>query len=573
MAYIYPKKYDLTDLPYSEKKVYELLEKLPNTYYIFHSVKWIKKTSGRKSTWKENDFIILNKNLGGLVLEVKGGDIACNGNIFRQMNKKTSEVSILSEEKRNDPLSQAIDGIYHYRRLIDTIKQRLSDRFPIEAAIWFSSCNVKSEINKFPLGYREISGAVLGEEDFRKGKAAIIDVFDFYKNRNKTNITDYEFHEIINLIASDFELITAPNIKKGELDYEFLKLKNEQTGLLDYISEQKQATIQGAAGTGKTIIAKEAARRLALEGRKVLFLCFNKFLYNDLMKRYPYQNVTYYNINKFVSEYGSGRDISITEDRVIELQKIDIFDLDFEDIIIDEAQDIENDEILYFRDLAELRDGHFLVFYDKNQIVSTRKVPKWIEESECKLILTKNCRNTQEIALTSYNVIDVELNQKVMKTRGERTFVTFTRAMALSKLAKLIKLFTGEKYQYEHNDIVILSLKTEDKSFLKGVDKISKVTITREKDKPGVLFTTSRKFKGLESRVVIVVDIDSSCFISEENKRNFYVACSRATHHLVIFIDAEDAEVTAMSRAINTASNYAEKGCIVMKLQGEKLEL
>ena len=44
-------------------------------------------------------------------------------------------------------------------------------------------------------------------------------------------------------------------------------MTNEQTGLLDYISEQKNATIQGVAGTGKTLIAKEAARRLGAEGR------------------------------------------------------------------------------------------------------------------------------------------------------------------------------------------------------------------------------------------------------------------------------------------------------------------
>lgn len=37
----------------------------------------------------------------------------------------------------------------------------------------------------------------------------------------------------------DFELITAPAARKGELEHAFLKLTNEQIGLLDYISEQK----------------------------------------------------------------------------------------------------------------------------------------------------------------------------------------------------------------------------------------------------------------------------------------------------------------------------------------------
>lgn len=43
-------------------------------------------------------------------------------------------------------------------------------------------------------------------------------------------------------------------------------------------------------------------------------------------------------------------------------------------------------------------------------------MPAWIRNSECKLLLTKNCRNTREIALTSYNVIDA-IAPRVIDTR------------------------------------------------------------------------------------------------------------------------------------------------------------
>lgn len=573
MAQIYPQKEDMTDVPYSEIRVYELLEKLPDTFYVFHSVQWIKKGSKWKSTWKENDFLILNKRLGALVLEVKGGEIECHGGVFHQINTETHEVSILNPNKKNDPLSQAIDGIYHYRKVIDSIAYDLDDRFPIEAAVWFSSCEVQPKMDSFPLKYREVSGAVLGDEDFKKGAQAIRDVFDFYQNRGKVNITDGEFQQILDLIASDFELITAPAARKGELDHAFLKLTNEQIGLLDYISEQKNATIQGVAGTGKTLIAKEAARRFGLEGRKVLFLCFNKFLYTDLLHRYPYENVTYYNISTLISKYRPGSNTSTAEVRTAELQKIDWDDLDFDDVIIDEAQDFDNKEILYFKDLTELRNGHFFVFYDKNQLVTTREVPEWIRDSECKLILTKNCRNTREIALTSYNVIDVELNQKIMMVRGEQTSISFVRGESLPKLAQLLKLLTGDKYGYEYSDIVILSLKKEENSILKGVNKLAGIPILREKSNSAVLFTTSRKFKGLESRAIIITDIDESCFNNDEKKRNFYVACSRATQHLALFVNADDEQIKTMADAVNSKSKFAAKGRIAMKAQAKILEL
>ena len=72
-------------------------------------------------------------------------------------------------------------------------------------------------------------------------------------------------------------------------------------------------------------------------------------------------------------------------------------------VFIDEAQDFVNEEILYFKTLMSLKNGRFLVFYDKNQLLTTDSVPEWIEKSECKLLLTKNCRNTKQIAKTAYN--------------------------------------------------------------------------------------------------------------------------------------------------------------------------
>lgn len=57
MAQIYPAKKDLPEIPYSEIRVYELLEQLGNSFTVFHSVQWVKRGNKWKSTWKENDLI------------------------------------------------------------------------------------------------------------------------------------------------------------------------------------------------------------------------------------------------------------------------------------------------------------------------------------------------------------------------------------------------------------------------------------------------------------------------------------------------------------------------------------
>lgn len=574
-AQIYPLKEDISDMPYSELVVYEFLQKLSEKFIIFHSVRWVKKSNKWKSTWKENDFLLLNRNLGALVLEVKGGDIKCEGGIFKQINNQTQEVSILDPAKRNDPLSQAIDGIYHYRKMLSSqVKRGLDERFPVEAAVWFSSCSIKEKMEDFPLPYKEAEGAILGYDDLKRGPQAVYDIFDFYKSRDKVDITDEEFEKIVEMIAIDFELISAPGAKKDELDHAFIKLTNEQIGLLDYISEQKSATIQGVAGTGKTLIAKEAARRFGSEGRKVLFLCFNRLLYIYLRKQYPYDNVTYYNIHTLISEYGNRvDDTSNSKDRAAALQKIDWDLLDYDDVIVDEAQDFVNEEIIFFKELTELKDGHFLAFYDKNQLLTTENVPDWINESECKLLLTKNCRNTYEIALTAYNVIDVELNQKIVMINGRDTVLSFVKGDPIGKLNNLINYLTGDQCGYEYKDMTILSLKAEKDSILNEVYRISGIPIVREQSNSGIFFTTSKKFKGLESRVIIIIDIDGDSFCDEKIKRNFYVACSRATQFLSLFITGDDNEVKLIADKIGGNTHFAPKGRIAMKTKAQIMQL
>lgn len=571
-AHIFPKGEDLTELPASEKDVYDFLSKLNDDFYVFHSVQWAKKSHKWKTTWKENDFLILNKKLGMLVLEVKGGEIHYRDGVFHQINILTREDHVLDQKKKNDPLSQAIDGVYHYRNLFDSIEYDFSNRFPVEVAVWFSGCYIGNEIASFPLAYREVARAVLDSSAFITGPKCIYDVYDFYNAKAKVSITDNEFDRVIKLLAQDFDLVTAPSIKKGALDNTFLKLTNEQIGLLDYISEQKSATIQGVAGTGKTIIAKEAARRFAEEGHKVLFLCFNTLLCADLKHRYINKNVYYHTIHSFVRQYSKMDIFSSTELRVKELLKIDWDDVDYDDVVIDEAQDFENDEIVYFKELMEVKGGRFLVFYDKNQIMLDKPIPKWINDSECRLVLTRNCRNTYEVAITAYNVIDVELSQKIKMVHGDDTTISFVTGEPIVHLRNLIKYY-NEDCGYELGDICILSLKKESESILNGVTKFGRYNISRERNSSSIFFTTARMFKGLENRVIIVIDVDETAFSSDETKRVFYVACSRATQRLSIFIVGNDAKLNIISDAIGGVIAMPPKGKILQKVKAKLLNV
>ena len=106
-----------------------------------------------------------------------------------------------------------------------------------------------------------------------------------------------------------------------------------------------------------------------------------------------------------------------------------------------------------------------------------------------------------------------------------------------------------------------------------SISKLAGIPITREKTNSSVLFTTAAKYKGLESRVVIITDIDESSFAEEEKRRLFYVACSRAIQRLALFIYGDDSKIASIADAISANRKYAAKGQLAMKTQAKVLSL
>ena len=377
-------------------------------------------------------------------------------------------------------------------------------------------------------------------------------------------------------------MIPSPSIVKTEIENAFIRLTAEQAVLLDYIEEQRYAAIQGAAGTGKTMIAQMAAERFGKAGRKVLFLCYNSFLYRYLKTEHPKDNVDYYNVDTFVSEFLQ-MDAGSVENRIAAYNSINIDTFPYDDVVIDEAQDLGNDEIIFFKELCELKDGHLFVFYDKNQVVvydktdqhtsvkeAEHQILPWIAQSECRLLLSKNCRNTIEIAKTAYSVIDYDVLQKMNNISGEQPSIVFAEKDSLKKLGDIIQYYLRQGYQ--PNEIAVLTMKSEDKSITVGTKKLGGVSFKKEPSGDGVLLTTARKFKGLENKVIIITDIDEVCFSDAAIKKVFYVACSRATHHLSLLVSGGTDKIASIAAAI-PGVGFSGKGKIVLKTKTKPMKI
>lgn len=530
MAKIYPEIVEDYHGSYGEFQIFESLKQLPNDWYIYHSLNWKDRNKNGRITWGEADFVIFNKNYGILVVEVKSGGISFKDGKWLQTRLDNSEIN----EMKN-PFNQANRSKY---KLIDEIDYKLpyGDRCFIDKAVWFPSIS-NDELQKANLPLEYDSKLILTKESLNNPLQSILSVYNFYNSTRYTMLSRNSENVILETIMPSFNLVPSASNIKDEADYVFYQLTNEQKKVLDFISDQQTVAIQGSAGTGKTFIAVEQAKRLSSD-KKVLFLCFNKFLYYHLDNKCKLNNVDYYNLHTFLSK-NSSDDISTDEKCLKALKSIDFANaLDYQAIIIDEAQDINDKILIEFYEICKRLNYNLYLFYDKNQMLFQNKLPKCLEEFDCKLTLTKNCRNTLKIVQTINSVFNINTQANGFSVSGVMPTFYFVDTDIQNKLRLIINDYLNDGF--DQKDITILTLSTEDESCLNGITQIGNYKINHESNEDGIFFTTSKKFKGLESNIIIVIDFDAKQYSDYEYMKNLYVSLSRARQRLSLICNNKD---------------------------------
>lgn len=541
MARMIPKELKDFNNSYGEKSVFEALQKLSDEYMVFHSVKWNNRNEKGRVVWGESDFTIFHPQKGIIVIEVKSGGIEYSDGKWIQTRMDNGKKFAMS-----CPLSQAGRSKY---RFIDLLKERLSSGYycMVEQAVWFPSVSSKDIIGSLPPQYTKeivlLEGALLHPQKY------IEDIYEYYDSQHHTYLDSANSATVINAFAPLFNAVPSMSAKRSEWEYCFLRMTNEQNILLDYLEEQQIAAIQGSAGTGKTMLAVEKARRLA-EKEPVLFLCFNKFLYEYLKSTFPNENIKYANLFSLACKKMRVPNVDLSDIEYF-LNHYNEYGWEYKHIIIDEGQDFEEKEIQLLQMIAELTQGCFYVFYDKNQLIQRRVLPTWLNNSECRLVINKNCRNTFQIASTSGKTIHITPKLPNGAVQGDMPnfYVAPNQSMILKQIEVLIAKYLHNGFS--HYQICILTMKTESVSFLNGIEKIGKYRLTAHRNEQEIMFTTARKFKGLEADVIIIVDVDRTTFLDDEDRRIFYVGTSRAKHYLDIMFFGNEVELSALANAID----------------------
>lgn len=497
------------------------LEKLPDDYYVFHSLR-ISTVVENTFHESETDFVIFNKRLGILCLEAKAGQVQYKDGYWLYGS---------GEPMRNGgPFNQAASNKWKLIKYFENHRfTSILDKCKFLHAVWFPSIT-EDKVKGMCLPAESDRALIMTQEALINPEVHIARIFATELPGGKgTNLSENDCNRILReILCPQFNVFPSITFEDDLKKIVFHRLLKEQSGILHFLSEQKTAVINGAAGTGKTMIAVEKAQRHAMAGEKVLFLCYNNQLKIYLSDNYAHENIEYYTIAGYACRLCNTAipDYIKMQERLEDMYVFGTFPYDH--IVIDEGQDFGIDDVNETKIVETLKSiiedtkqdtSSFYIFYDKLQLVQSSRMPRYIEEADCKLTLYRNCRNTENIAITSLAPITERtprLIDNCVKGMPAKLHFCIDEQAVREKLNLLLETLKGRGIK----DIVILTCKTEATSILRGV-------VENGVYKNKYRFTTCRKFKGLEADAVILVDVDSQTF-EENNILIYYVGTSRA---------------------------------------------
>ena len=315
--------------------------------------------------------------------------------------------------------------------------------------------------------------------------------------------------------------------------------------------------IIAGAGTGKTVLAFEKARRLASEGFSTLLTCYNRLLadyLSSICKDIPnlevmsFHQLCYRQVDKV--KQVSRRDL-LNEAKITYPGK-DLFDVQmpnaltysidvlpdrYDAIVCDEGQDFQDDywvplELL----LSDFDKGPLYIFYDDNQNLYTRAGTFPIQDEPYSL--TTNCRNTAPIHTTSYKYYK-GVPVSAPDIQGDE--VQFDESPGQDPQAskinfRIVDLIAKQKVAPE--DITVLIADSLNKA--EYYSRLKKLPLPRPakwlmegvRGKNTVLIETIQRFKGLESPIVILWGLDTIDL--SQRQELLYVGMSRAKSLLII---------------------------------------
>jgi len=541
----------------AELLVYDLLSKLSERWTILYN-KSIKLEHAYGISDREADFIIAHPDLGVLVLEVKGGSISCEAGVWytaplQELHKPPEQRR--RERLKRSPYAQATDTAKKFERKLDRILEdrRMASRpFDICTAVCFPDIEIPEDLF---LGADAPRALAIDKNDLDNLQQRLFEIFQVHQKSGIRKPREYGIKILIDFLAPSWEINTSFAYQFEQIETQQKELTDEQfTTLYYFFEDNPRSLVSGCAGSGKTVLATEAALKFANEGKLVLLVCYNHNL-AEILKTHGGRHSKivsgdFHEICFSLAEDVPGVDLPRWSEK-LGIDKEQYFgeqmpnalllavaekNLLFDAIIVDEGQDFHPNWLKTLEQLLhDPNESHFHIFFDDNQRIYDRKrIPfTW----PCSP-LTKNLRNTDPIhkqVLAYYH--DPSRNRPSGIKGPEPLFVDpQAHGGEIETVRYALERLEAEGIPPEW--IVILTPRAEENSVWQPKNKVrwgkfSPVwrlqTIGKQVSCCSVL-----SFKGLEKPVVILTELSYLPQEPQQRDQLLYVAMSRAKTHLIV---------------------------------------
>lgn len=539
-----------------EIEIYERLKSDPDTHdwIVLHS---LDVADHRSKISGEVDFVVIIPEKGVICVEVKAASTI----------RREQGIWYYGRDPEGDargPFKQVSETMHSLRSKVSRLAPSLS-KVVFWSCVIFPYINFKDKspewhewqlIDRAKFTGRSISGNLLAVISNARSHLASKQGSSWF-NPESLEPSPEKSRILANILRPDFEFFESSESRSLRLTGELKKYTEEQFEALDTMSSNPRVIFQGPAGTGKTLLALESARRSAISGRKTLFLCYNRILGNWLKKEAAnlpnLVTATLHGHMLTVAEinYTEGYDAEFWRSQLPQIAIERIIDNanenSFDQLIIDEAQDILATEYLDFLDLSltgGLSSGNWFFFgdfekqaiYEKRDSIVTQLSQRF--QHVPKYSLRTNCRNTPRIAefihllgnlkphYTKIRRPDNHIEPKLIIFRD-----TDDQNVQLKRL--LDQLIFDERHTPQ--EIVILSRWGDQDAAVNNLpEMLKKITAPlkfgQKTDK--IPYCSIHSFKGMEAPIVIITDIEN--IASTESQSLFYVGITRALDKLFI---------------------------------------
>lgn len=533
-----------------------LQEALDDSFVVFYSRPWLGLTPDGEEIDGECDFVVAHAEQGMLALEVKGGAVAYDPTTDRWTSRDRWGVT----HKIKNPVRQARSAKHELLKKLNASRRWKARRIRARHGVVLPHSSTPPSDLGADMPRRIFCFTERFEEGFRNW---ILERFgDAPRDEGQVKGLGQDgLLALEEILAKQFTLRTPLGALLSRDDAAIQVLTHQQFHILRAIGAIPRVAISGGAGTGKTVLAMEEARRCAERGFRTLFVCYNQGLAAAIRRRFTGEQLlsamTFHELCIDMTRRARmPQPHCVPEPQLFEevwpelvMQAFDCLpDERYDAIIVDEGQDFLQ---LWWMaiDSALTPEGKLRIFYDSNQRIYTGATKLPLDVGLIPIRLTLNLRNTRRI----HELVQQHYSGYEIDAVGpEGVDVQWIKADTPDELKRRIsdciaRLHSVERVPADNIAILVGTGKAIERiapgKHLGGCE----VARCHEDTEGRIVVDSIRRFKGLERPVVVIAATPDTVL----DQGLPYVALSRARAHLII---AGSEKVLNRMRGMSAAS-------------------